>query len=168
MVEEFQRVPPVLSAIKAELNVDRRPGRYVLTGSARHQVVPELADYLTGRIELLTLWPFAMAELEPGAASIVDRLFDGSLTMQRRATAIDRKALVDLVLRGGCPIAVTLGPPARGRWSRNLVDLVAEGRSRRRVDSAPRDPAELPAAQCCQNRPDTQRRRTRSRCGIGA
>lgn len=126
VVDEFQRVPAVLAAVKAELNVDRRPGRYVLTGSARHQVVPELSDYLTGRVDLQTLWPFAMAELNPATASIVDRLFDQSLIGQRRTSALDRAAIVDLVLRGGYPIAVTLEAPARGRWLRNLATLVVE------------------------------------------
>src|SRR5699024_1872999 len=82
--------------------------------------------YLTGRVELQTLWPFSMAELHPGRASIGDRLFDQSLIAQRRAAAIDRAAVVDLVLRGGYPIAVSLDPPARVRWSRNLVTLVIE------------------------------------------
>jgi predicted AAA+ superfamily ATPase len=45
----------------------------VLAGSARHDAVPELADLLTGRVELLRLWPFARAELEPGTPSIVER-----------------------------------------------------------------------------------------------
>jgi predicted AAA+ superfamily ATPase len=74
VIDEFQRVPDLLAAIKSELNRDRRPGRFVLAGSARHEAVPELADFLTGRVELLRLWPFAMAELEPAAPSIVDRL----------------------------------------------------------------------------------------------
>src|SRR5262249_3785901 len=74
-----QRGPELRAAIKAERKWDRRPGRYVLTGSARHDVVPELAEYLTGRVELLTLWPFAAAELNGGATSVVDRLFDGSI-----------------------------------------------------------------------------------------
>lgn len=75
VIDEFQRVPDLPAAIKSELNRDRRPGRFVLAGSARHEAVPELADFLTGRVELLRLWPFAMAELEPAAPSIVDRLF---------------------------------------------------------------------------------------------
>jgi hypothetical protein len=91
VIDEFQRVPDVLAAIKAELNRDRRPGRYVLAGSAR-QVVPELADFLTGRVELLTLWPFAMTELVPGAASVADRLFDGSALRHRRASGTPRRA----------------------------------------------------------------------------
>lgn len=126
VIDEFQRAPAVLSAIKAELNVDRRPSRYVLTGSARHQVVPELGDYLAGRVELLTLWPFAMAELNPGAPSVIDRLFDQSLIRRRRTSGLDRRTIVDRVLRGGYPIAVTLEPPARTRWFRDLVTLVIE------------------------------------------
>lgn len=126
VIDEFQRAPVVLSAIKAELNVDRRPGRYVLTGSARHHVVPELGDYLAGRVELLTLWPFAMAELDASAASVIDRLFDGSLGRRRRTSALDRAAIIDLVLRGGYPIAATLGLPARTRWFRDLATLVVE------------------------------------------
>lgn len=126
VLDEFQRAPAVLSAIKAVLNVDRRPGRYVLTGSARHHVVPQLGDYLAGRVEMLTLWPFAMEELSPGTDSIVDRIFDQDLLTQRRAGAVDRAGVVALVLRGGYPIATTLEPVARTRWFRDLVTLVIE------------------------------------------
>ncbi|MGQ0468206.1 MAG: ATP-binding protein [Sporichthyaceae bacterium] len=125
-IDEFQRAPEVLAAIKAELNRDYRPGRYLLAGSARHDVVPELADYLTGRVELSTLWPFAMAELEPGAASIVDRIRDGSAVRVRRTEALGRADLVRLVLRGGYPIANALDGAARDRWFRNLATLVVE------------------------------------------
>jgi uncharacterized protein len=126
VLDEFQRVPDLLASIKAELNRDRRPGRFVLAGSARHDVVPELSDFLTGRVELLTLWPFAVAELEPGAPSIVDRLFDGSILRERRTSAMSRAELVGLVLRGGYPIAVSLSPRARARWFANLATLAVE------------------------------------------
>jgi predicted AAA+ superfamily ATPase len=126
VLDEFQRAPDLLAAIKAQLNKDRRPGRFILAGSARHDVVPELADYLTGRVELLTLWPFAMAELAPGVRPIVDRLFDGTILDDRRTSAMARPALVDLVLRGGYPIAVELDATARRRWFSNLAELVVE------------------------------------------
>jgi uncharacterized protein len=126
VLDEFQRQPDLLSSIKAELNIDRRPGRFVLAGSARHDVVPELADYLTGRVELTTLWPFAMAELEPDVPSMVDRLFDGSVLDQRRTSATSRSELVELVLRGGYPIAVGIPPDARARWFASLATLSVE------------------------------------------
>jgi predicted AAA+ superfamily ATPase len=40
LIDEFQHVPEILDAIKAELNTDTRPGRYVLTGSTRYSVLP--------------------------------------------------------------------------------------------------------------------------------
>lgn len=125
VIDEFQRVPELLSAIKAELNRDRRPGRFVLAGSARHDAVPELADYLTGRVELLRLWPFAVAELEPAGRSVVDRMF-GAEPPRRRVAAMDRRSLVSVVLRGGYPIAVGLAPEQRARWFANLAALVVE------------------------------------------
>lgn len=124
VIDEFQRVPDLLAAIKSELNRDWRPGRFVLAGSARHEAVPELADYLTGRVDLLPLWPFAMAELAGTAGpTIVDRLFSATLPA-RRTAAVDRAELVQLVLRGGYPIATALGDAARDRWFANLTDLV--------------------------------------------
>jgi predicted AAA+ superfamily ATPase len=118
-------VPDLLAAIKAELNRDRWPGRFVPAGSARHDAVPELADYLTGRVELLRLWPFAMAELKPNATSFVDRLFSGE-PATRRTTGRSRDDVVADVLRGGYPIAVGLPEPARGRRFANLATLVVE------------------------------------------
>jgi uncharacterized protein len=126
VVDEFQRAPDILAAIKAELNQDRRPGRFVLTGSARHDVVPELAEFLTGRVDLQTLWPFAEAEMTPGAPPIVDRLFDGSVLRRRRTSALPREKILDLVVRGGYPIAVGLPVAARTRWFANLATLVVE------------------------------------------
>jgi predicted AAA+ superfamily ATPase len=125
VLDEFQRVPDLLAAIKTELNRDRRPGRFVLAGSARPDAVPELADFLTGRVELLRLWPFAMAELNPGSASIIDRLFTGA-PITRRVVDVDRSEIVDVVLRGGYPIAVSLPAAARSRWFTNLATIVVE------------------------------------------
>lgn len=125
VIDEFQRVPDLLSAIKAELNQDRRPGRFVLAGSARHEAVPQLADYLTGRVTLVPLWPFAEAELEAGSRSIVDRLFEGE-RLRRPTSAMSRTAIVDLVLRGGYPIAVGLPTAARDSWFADLAGLVVE------------------------------------------
>lgn len=125
VIDEFQRVPDLLAAIKSELNRDRRPGRFVLAGSARHEAVPELADFLTGRVELIRLWPFAVAELQPGTASIVDRLFDGADPV-RPTGRVGRAELVEMVLRGGYPIAVGLPVDARDRWFANLANLVVE------------------------------------------
>lgn len=62
-IDEAQRVPELLLAIKAEVDSTRHPGRFLLTGSTRLLGAPRLADSLAGRMEALTLWPFSQAEL---------------------------------------------------------------------------------------------------------
>src|SRR5690242_14719640 len=63
-IDEAQRVPELLLAVKAEVDAERRSGRFLLTGSTRRLGAPKLADSLAGRMESLTLWPFTQGELD--------------------------------------------------------------------------------------------------------
>lgn len=67
-IEEYQKTPIVLDAIKAELNRDTRPGRFALTGSARHDALPPAAQALTGRLTRLTVHP-----LSQGRSTVLTR-----------------------------------------------------------------------------------------------
>src|ERR687893_638544 len=60
-IDEAQRVPELLLAVKAEVDRERRPGRFLLTVSTRLLGAPKLADSLAGRMEALTLWPIPQA-----------------------------------------------------------------------------------------------------------
>src|SRR6185436_4300359 len=62
-IDEVQRAPDLLLAIKRSVDLDQRPGRFLLTGSANLLTAPTIADALTGRTEYLRLWPFSQAEL---------------------------------------------------------------------------------------------------------
>ena len=53
IIDEVQRVPDLFLGIKAAVDRDREPGRFLLTGSANARVVPMLADALVGRVEIL-------------------------------------------------------------------------------------------------------------------
>ena len=64
VLDEIQRVPELLLAIKAAVDRGRRPGRFLLTGSANVLLLPRLADTLAGRMEILTLWPLSQGEVE--------------------------------------------------------------------------------------------------------
>ena len=48
LIDEYQHVPELLDAIKAELNRDLSPGRYVLAGSTRYSTLPQAGQALTG------------------------------------------------------------------------------------------------------------------------
>lgn len=64
VINEVQLVPALFRAIKAEIDRDRRPGRFLLTGSSRLLSAPDMADALVGRVETIELWPFAQCEIE--------------------------------------------------------------------------------------------------------
>ena len=54
-IDEYQRVPALLHAIKARLNQETRPGMFVLAGSASYDSPPHGTQALTGRIQRCTL-----------------------------------------------------------------------------------------------------------------
>ena len=65
-LDEVQLVPELMRAIKISVDRDRRPGRFLLTGSANVLTIPRVAESLAGRMELHTLWPLSQGELERG------------------------------------------------------------------------------------------------------
>ncbi len=127
VIDEFQHAPGVLAAIKAELNADYRPGRFLLTGSAHIRAVPALSKYLAGRVSIRTLLPFAEAELRGAPRNVVDGLFrDGVNEIRRDHTNTRREEITDLVVRGGFPLAVAIEPSRRPQWFRSLGTTIVE------------------------------------------
>lgn len=78
-LDEVQRVPEVLLAIKRAVDSDRRPGRFLLTGSANLLQLPKLADSLAGRMECLFLQPFTECEKEQAPGQFLRLLLEGAL-----------------------------------------------------------------------------------------
>ncbi|WP_428119375.1 AAA family ATPase [Candidatus Poriferisodalis sp.] len=97
-IDEFQKAPVVLDAIKAELNRNRAPGRFVITGSTRFDALPTAAQALTGRIHIVDVLPFSQGETtahwrthDGQEAGVVIERVDGSvvaLVVQRWSAAV--------------------------------------------------------------------------------
>src|ERR1700680_3057068 len=81
MIDEIQRVPELLLAIKREVDRDPRPGRFLLTGSGRLLSLRDLPDALPGRTETIELWPLSQGEIDSAADGFVDAVFrlDGNV-----------------------------------------------------------------------------------------
>jgi predicted AAA+ superfamily ATPase len=69
-IDEYQHVPQLLDAIQAELNRDARPGRFVITGSARHDALPATAHSLTERLHRMTVYPFSQGAITATRLSV--------------------------------------------------------------------------------------------------
>lgn len=119
VIDEVQLEPNLFRAIKAEVDRDRRAGRFLLTGSSRLLAAPGLADALVGRVETLDLWPFSQGELLGVREDFVDRLFDDPRSLPH--TDDSRSDLIERVLTGGFPEAVRRPPARRRRWFDSYV-----------------------------------------------
>jgi uncharacterized protein len=129
LIDEYQHVPELLDAIKAQLNRDLRPGRYVLAGSTRYAAIPAAAQALTGRVDLIPVFPLTQGEIDGVLETFVARLLDdGGIEMplsQMPATTRDEYARRST--SGGMPVVLRRPPGrSRSRWFANYVDLVVD------------------------------------------
>jgi predicted AAA+ superfamily ATPase len=125
VIDEIQRAPELLLAIKKSVDEDRRPGRFLLTGSANIMTLPTVADSLAGRMETLALLPLSQSELEGQKENWVDRLFlEQILKVSNLAIG---ESLVDRVLHGGFPEAVSRSQDHRRlAWFRQYIDSIIQ------------------------------------------
>lgn len=128
VIDEVQRAPGLLLAIKKSVDEDRRPGRFLLTGSANLLSIPNAADSLAGRMEILALLPLAQCEMagDPGCSSRwLDELFSGEPMLANRPVVGD--ALTAKVLSGGYPESINRGDARRRRvWARQYIDALIQ------------------------------------------
>ena len=119
-LDEVQRAPDLLLAIKRAVDADRRPGRFLLTGSANLDLMRGVSETLAGRAVYLTLWPMTRREAEgKGRAGSWDVLVDDPPRRWLGALAASapagRSGWQELAIRGGYPYpALHLG--SRPDW----------------------------------------------------
>lgn len=125
VIDEIQRAPSLLLAIKKSVDEDRRPGRFLLTGSANLMALPTVADSLAGRMETLLLLPLSQSEIEGQSVNWLDSVFAGQVPQQ--GTQALGSDLVDRVLRGGYPEAISRSTPRRRiAWARQYLDALIQ------------------------------------------
>lgn len=102
VIDEVQRAPELFLAIKSAVDRDRRPGRFLLTGSADVMLLPKLSESLSGRMEILTLCPLSQGEMEGVPERFIDVVFAEELPPLTR-TAEDKVEIFKRLLLGGYP-----------------------------------------------------------------
>lgn len=123
IIDEIQRAPDLLLAIKKTVDEDYRPGRFLLTGSANVLTLPRVADSLAGRMDTIRLLPLARAEIVGKVPTFLENLFAGKLRGQRDAVVGD--ALIRLVLLGGFPEAISRESERRRQdWARSYLTSI--------------------------------------------
>lgn len=125
VIDEIQRAPELLLAIKTRVDQDDRRGQYLITGSANLRTIPTVADSLPGRVDYLTLWPFTQGELVGRREDFIDRLFAGNIPSVSNAP-IGKSSYSDLLLKGGYPEAQRRNADSRTRFFNSYLQSIVE------------------------------------------
>ena len=126
VIDEVQRAPELMLAIKESVDRDDQPGRFLLTGSANIDTVPAIADSLAGRMATISLLPFAQSEIHSTPGRLLDRLFSGEEPSAEEGTVFGDE-LLKLVLRGGYPEVLRRSSHARrSAWLEDYVTQILD------------------------------------------
>jgi len=124
-LDEVQRAPDLLRAIKKTVDEDRRPGRFLLTGSSNLMTVPQVSESLAGRMEIVNLLPLAQAEIRAQRSQFLEAAFRGKIG--KPGEPVHGKKLVEMVVSGGFPEMLRRRKPERRRaWARDYVRAIVQ------------------------------------------
>ncbi|MBM4032786.1 MAG: ATP-binding protein [Planctomycetes bacterium] len=125
-LDEVQRSPDLLLAIKRAVDADRRPGRFLLTGSANLQLLGRVAETLAGRAVYKVLMPFTRSErLGRGSAGRWSEILENPAQLEGEHAAFPEWQ--QAALAGGFPpAALAPSPSARIAWLEGYVQTYLE------------------------------------------
>jgi predicted AAA+ superfamily ATPase len=121
IIDEVQRAPDLLTAIKMQVDENTRPGQYLLTGSANISEIPSIQESLAGRIHKVRLRPLTQGEIEHCTRDILADCFLGSF---QDVYDIDRNTMLEYAFRGGFPEVLNLSQRQRKTWHLDYVDTL--------------------------------------------
>ena len=124
-IDEIQRAPDLLRAIKRSVDENRQAGRFLITGSANILALSQVSESLAGRMEIATLLPLAQAEIRRRKPDFLREAFTGKL--HTPADTVTGRDLVNLVLIGGYPEMLRRpDPKRRQRWALDYVKAIVQ------------------------------------------
>jgi hypothetical protein len=126
-IDEVQRAPALLSAIKVAVDRNRQPGRFLLTGSANLLFLPTVSESLAGRMETARLYPLAEAEKERQPGGFLRALIDGDLKPHLPGAAeAQGPTLAERLVAGGYPEPVARTPRRARQWHRQYLSSIID------------------------------------------
>jgi predicted AAA+ superfamily ATPase len=127
ILDEIQRAPALLRALKLVVDNDRRPGRLVLTGSANLLLLPSLGDSLAGRMEILQLHPLTAAEQAFAPGNFLGDFLAGEFKPALASALADNgMELARRIVTGGFPEAIARTPARARTWHRAYLRTLIE------------------------------------------
>jgi uncharacterized protein len=123
VIDEVQRAPDLMLAIKERLDTNNERGQFLLAGSANILTLASIADALPGRVDYVRMWPFSQGELNRRRESFIDRLLAGE-TPHVEDAEVGRGAYAPKIVAGGFPDAQDRGARGRSRFFTSYVSTL--------------------------------------------
>jgi predicted AAA+ superfamily ATPase len=125
-LDEIQRAPDLLLAIKESVDNDGRPGRFLLTGSANIMSIPTVADSLAGRMEIVTLLPLSRSEISGQKPTFIEQALEGTIACPGSSPPVGNE-LAEIVLTGGYPEVVARSTSDRRlKWCLEYINAIIQ------------------------------------------
>lgn len=125
VIDELHRRPELLRTIKADVDRNRKPGRFLLTGSADLLRVKGETDSLAGRAVTLRLHGMSQGEISGRREDFIDRVTSRS-DLSEFHTSWRRGDYLEALRRGGFPEMQSLPERLRNMWLDGYLERVLE------------------------------------------
>lgn len=123
-IDEVQRVPEILRAIKVAVDNDRQSGKFILTGSANLLLLKQVNESLAGRAETLYLDPLCEQEKHQNQTSLLTKILNNHLVPSIKGIPQDdQQSLASSIIKGGYPEPLNRSSQrAAYRWYKNYLN----------------------------------------------
>jgi predicted AAA+ superfamily ATPase len=122
IIDEVQKAPQLLSAIKQTVDLDSRTGQFLLTGSADIKNLPQVSESLAGRIKNIRLRTLANGEILENEPKFIQMLFNNEFPAQIKG--YNKTEILKIAFRGGYPEVVNFSDVDRKDWHLDYVDTL--------------------------------------------
>ncbi len=126
ILDEVQRAPELLPAIKAAVDQRRTPGRFLLTGSANLLLLPKVQESLAGRVEVLNLFPLTEQEKHRSENSLLNSLISDEIAPRIMAEQRIIEHVAEAVCRGGYPEPNSRRATRARQWHRQYLNAIIQ------------------------------------------
>lgn len=123
VIDEVQRAPDLLTAVKAKVDKDTRVGQFLLTGSSNLLAIPTINESLAGRIQKIRLRCLSQSEILGTTPHFIESAFAKNIP---QSLFYERDQILEIALRGGFPEAIALDPSERTYWHRDYIAALLE------------------------------------------
>lgn len=126
IIDEVQKSPLLLQAVKKNVDENQNYGRFLLTGSANIQSLPGVTESLAGRVTKIRLRPLSLGEIHGKLPDFIENAFNGEFKTCQSGQSYSKDDYLRLAFIGFYPEANTLPVKQASKWHRDYIEALIE------------------------------------------